>query len=157
MRFSPHKAFNSAVSSSFSLLLMGTDGHSWAVLFQDLKTGYDVSSFIRDYLSIKQQRIPNIRKVYPSFKEFVGFDSDCVQQELLEDLMSYARDYEKLLLATTGNAKLDACIRGLNLLETSVTRPFLLEVMREYRDNKLDMNTLVQIFAALLQSCQATH
>lgn len=33
-------------------------------------TDYDVSSFVRDYLSIRQKTIPNLKNVYPSFKSF---------------------------------------------------------------------------------------
>ena len=38
-------------------------------------TKYNVSSFIRDYLSLKQLVIPAQRKVYLSFKEYVEFSS----------------------------------------------------------------------------------
>ena len=31
-------------------------------------TGYDVSAFIRDYLSVKQSAIPQISRVYYTFK-----------------------------------------------------------------------------------------
>lgn len=34
-------------------------------------TDYDVSSFVRDYLSIKQQSTPNMNSVYPTFKKYV--------------------------------------------------------------------------------------
>lgn len=34
-------------------------------------TGSDVSAFVRDYLSIKQQVTPTISNVYPAFKEYV--------------------------------------------------------------------------------------
>lgn len=34
-------------------------------------TKYEVSAFVRDYLSVKQQSIPSIKKVYVVFKEFV--------------------------------------------------------------------------------------
>ena len=34
-------------------------------------TGYDVSSFVRDYLSVKQQAIPSMNRVYVTFKAYV--------------------------------------------------------------------------------------
>ena len=34
-------------------------------------TGYDVSSFVRDYLSVKQSAIPQISRVYYTFKLYV--------------------------------------------------------------------------------------
>ena len=108
-------------------------------------TKYDVSSFVRDYLSIKQLAIPSQRKIYISFKEYVEQKS-IETEELLKDLLSYAKRYEILLCGSTKNKALDACIYRLNRLETTVTRPFFLEVLRLYDENKLDMSELAEIF-----------
>lgn len=108
-------------------------------------TKYDVSSFVRDYLSIKQLAIPSQRKIYISFKEYVEQKS-IETEELLKDLLAYAKRYEILLRGSTKNKALDACIYRLNRLETTVTRPFFLEVLRLYDENKLDMSELAEIF-----------
>lgn len=108
-------------------------------------TKYDVSSFVRDYLSIKQLAIPSQKKIYISFKDYV--DSKSIEpEELLKDLLAYAKRYEILLSGGTKNKALDACIYRLNRLETTVTRPFFLEVLRLYDENKLDMSELAEIF-----------
>lgn len=108
-------------------------------------TKYDVSSFVRDYLSIKQLAIPSQKKIYISFKDYV--DSKSIEpEELLKDLLAYAKRYEILLSGGTKNKALDACIYRLNRLETTVTRPFFLEVLRLYDENKLDMSELSEIF-----------
>ncbi|MFQ8776132.1 MAG: DUF262 domain-containing protein [Finegoldia magna] len=108
-------------------------------------TKYDVSSFVRDYLSIKQLAIPSQRKIYISFKEYVEQKS-IETEELLKDLLAYAKRYEILLCGRTKNKALDACIYRLNRLETTVTRPFFLEVLRLYDENKLDMSELSETF-----------
>ena len=108
-------------------------------------TKYDVSSFVRDYLSIKQLAIPSQKKIYISFKDYV--DSKAIEtEELLKDLLAYAKRYEILLSGGTGNKALDACIYRLNRLETTVTRPFFLEVLKLYDENKLDISELTEIF-----------
>lgn len=108
-------------------------------------TKYDVSSFVRDYLSIKQLAIPSQKKIYISFKDYV--DQKSIEtEELLKDLLAYAKRYEILLSGGTGNKALDACIYRLNRLETTVTRPFFLEVLRLYDENKLDISELAEIF-----------
>lgn len=108
-------------------------------------THYDVSAFVRDYLSIKQLEIPPQKKVYSSFKEYV--EQTAVQtKSLLEDLLSYARRYQTLLDGNTGNKALDACIYRLNRLETTVTRPFFLEVLRLYDEQKLNMEQVRESF-----------
>lgn len=68
-------------------------------------TKYDVSAFIRDYLSIKQLEIPSQRKIYSSFKDYVESVSIETKQ-LLEDLLEYARRYYILLVGNTATALL---------------------------------------------------
>ncbi|MCI9596764.1 MAG: DUF4268 domain-containing protein [Firmicutes bacterium] len=108
-------------------------------------TKYDVSVFIRDYLSVKQQAIPQQKKIYAIFKNYVEMGS--VQTEpLLRDLLEYAKRYELLLDGKTGSSALNACIFRLNRLETTVTRPFFLEVLRLHNENKLMIDQVTEIF-----------
>lgn len=108
-------------------------------------TKYDVSSFVRDYLSVKQMVIPSQKKIYISFKEYVELQSIEVE-ELLKELLAYAKRYEILLYGGTKNKVLDSCIYRLNRLETTVTRPFFLEVLRLYDEEKLDMSQVADTF-----------
>ena len=108
-------------------------------------TKYEVSAFIRDYLSVKQQVIPQQNKVYINFKDFVELGN--IQTEpLLSEMLDYAKRYQMLLDGKTGSAELDACILRLNRLETTVTRPFFLEVLRLYNENKLTLTQVAEIF-----------
>ena len=95
----------------------------------ELCTNYDVSSFMRDYLSVKQQAIPSMSRVYVSFKTYVE-ENNLETELLLKDLLAYAQWYKILLKGTKDDKKLNACIKRLNRLETTVTRPFFLEVLR---------------------------
>ncbi|HIV14677.1 MAG TPA: DUF4268 domain-containing protein [Candidatus Avisuccinivibrio pullicola] len=110
-------------------------------------TGNDVSGFVRDYLSVKQQVTPTISNVYRAFKEYAE-DAQLHIDSLLEDLRRYARFYEKLLTCKSGlkNQKLDDCLYRMMRLEIVVTRPFLLEVLRLNQDNKLSVDDVLQIF-----------
>ncbi len=88
-------------------------------------TDYDVSSFVRDYLSIKQSAIPSQKKIYINFKDYV--ESSSVDTEgLLKELLEYSKSYQILLGGGTNDKALDACIFRLNRLETTITRPFFL-------------------------------
>lgn len=88
----------------------------------------DTSGFVRDYLSLKTQKIPNIKAVYQDFRDYW---TDCGKNpdEILEDLRSYSHSYRKLIEADTGIKKADAAITGLAHLETTVIRPFAMEVI----------------------------
>lgn len=92
-------------------------------------TKYDVTFFVRDYLSIKLQRIPVIRKTYQEFKSFY-LNSPQNKEEILIDLLDYAKRYKQLI---TGKSKIKAIEPGLTRLlfyEATVTKPFLMEVLR---------------------------
>lgn len=108
-------------------------------------TKYDVSAFIRDYLSVKQQAIPLQKRIYTDFKYYVELDG--LQTEpLLIEMLEYAKRYQILLDGKTGSPALDACIQRLNRLETTVTRPFFLETLRLYDEDRLDIAQVTDIF-----------
>ena len=108
-------------------------------------TSYDVSAFIRDYLSVKQQVIPSMNRVYYTFKSYVE-DHELETETLLSDMLSYARWYETLVKGKTADRVLNACIYRLNRLETTVTRPFFLEVLRLHSENKLSIDEVTDVF-----------
>lgn len=110
-------------------------------------TANDVSGFVRDYLSIKQQVTPAVSNVYRTFKDYAESVALPIDT-LLTDLLRYARFFEKLLTCKSGlkEQKFDDCLYRLKRLEIVVTRPFLMEVLRLHQDNKLTNNDLLSIF-----------
>lgn len=112
-------------------------------------TDYDVSSFIRDYLSVKQQSTPNINGVYVAFKKYVEEMGADDIEVLLKDLLEYAGRYKILLTGGVPGTKLYWCIYRLNRLSTSVTRPFFLEVLRLKDCGALNDNEVVEIFSTV--------
>lgn len=109
-------------------------------------TDYDVSSFVRDYLSIKQQSTPNMNSVYPEFKKYVENAGETDIELLLIDLLAYAKRYMILLKGGYSDVRLNGCIYRLNRLATSVTRPFLLEALRLREKDVLTADELVEVF-----------
>ena len=108
-------------------------------------TDYDASSFIRDYLSVKQQSTPSMNKVYFTFKSYVE-DSGIETEDLLKEMLRYARYYQTLLHGKTNDKALNACIDRLNRLETTVTRPFFMEVLRMQEEGTLGLEQVREIF-----------
>lgn len=141
-----------------NFILMGLPAKLQNVYYEDYWnniercTSYDVSSFVRDYLSVKQQAIPSMSRVYITFKSYVD-DEKIETKPLLEDLLAYAKRYRILLKGekdsspkTKEEKQLKACIQRLNRLETTVTRPFFLEVLRLYDEGKLSIQDVRDIF-----------
>ena len=111
-------------------------------------TGHDVSSFVRDYLSIKQQITPTISNVYQAFKKYV-MDEKVQLDFLLQDMLKYARIYEKLKTGKSGlgSQDLDDCMGRLKNLEITVTEPFFMEIFRLNQDGgKLSVDDVTEIF-----------
>ena len=108
---------------------------------------YNVSWFIRDFLSIKQRKIPGINSVYMSFKEYASPFRDSGLESLLKDMLEYARRYEKLLNGSYDFPdKLNASITRLNRFESSVTRPFLMETLRLKEQGALSGESTIEVF-----------
>lgn len=108
-------------------------------------TNYDVSLFIRDYLSVKQQAIPSMSKIYVTFKSYVE-EGKIDTESLLKDILAYAKRYETLIKGKTTDTKLNACIYRLNRLETTITRPFFLEVLRLLEKGSVRIDEVREIF-----------
>lgn len=70
----------------------------------ELCTHYDVSAFIRDYLSVKQYVTPQQSKVYVAFKDYVELVR-IETEPLLTDLLCYARRYRILLDGGTADRR----------------------------------------------------
>lgn len=101
---------------------------------------YDVSPFIRDYLSIKQKKITGMKDIYTEFKAYAE-KMPGEMEAIMKDLLDYAKRYNKLAFGHSSfPAKLKASLFRLNRFESSVTRPFLMEVMR--LQEKSDLMTL---------------
>ena len=137
-----------------NFILMGLSPKEQEVYYEkywnkiEVCTKYDVSAFIRDYLSVKQQIIPQQKKIYINFKEFVELGK-IETESLLVEMLAYAKRYQILLDGKSGSAVLDTCIDRLNRLETTVTRPYFLEVLRLYSENKLTLAQVTEIFLTM--------
>lgn len=120
--------------------------HYWNPI--EIKTDYDVSGFIRDYLSVKQMETPAMDKVYHKFKEYVENTNDEIET-LLADLLIYAKRYHILLHGTKSSRNIHASITRLNQLKTTVIRPFLLEVFREKEEGNISEQDVEAILSVV--------
>ena len=99
------------------------------------------------YLSIKKQVTPTLNTVYHAFKIY----ADGIRQPittLLDDLLRYARLFEKLRTCKSGlgEKRLDDCLYRMSRLDIGVTRPFLMEVLRMNQDGKLSSQDVLTVF-----------
>lgn len=104
-----------------------------------------VSLFVRDYLSIMRQSTPSMDKIYPVFKAYV-VEKKISIEDLLVELLDYARLYEKLTKSKFEDEIVKSSIERLNYLETTVSRPFFLQVLNLNKQGILSVKDLREIF-----------
>lgn len=107
--------------------------------------GNGTSWFIRDYLTLKTGRLPSVNSVYIQFKQRFP-DYKTHGEELLKDLLAYARRYEYLLGITKKDKDLDLCVKRLNWMDRRVVRPFFLEVLKLSEEGVLSLRDVREIF-----------
>ncbi|WP_158276265.1 DUF262 domain-containing protein [Bifidobacterium callitrichidarum] len=115
--------------------------HYWNVM--ERNTAYDVSAFIRDYLTMKTRRTPVINRVYPEFRQFAkSLDS----LALLEDLLRFSRYYGRITGIIQEHTQIDNALKRIRLLEMSVVNPFLLSLLAYADEGHLSGKDLVKVF-----------
>ena len=111
-----------------------------------------VSDLIRDYLTIKNKKIPNKNKVYEEFKKRYKERDEVFYSTTLQEIKEYSLYYNKLLNPI--NEKNDIIkeeIEAINKLEVNVAYPFLLSVYKDFYNNIINENTFWSVLR-LVQS-----
>lgn len=107
-----------------------------------------VSDFIRDYLTLKNGKIPSKPKVFEEFKEFYNKNND----EQLEDIKNFSEEYSHIIKPNTEKDKeIRKELENLKVLDQTVINTFLIGILRDYRENKIVKNEILEILK-LLQS-----
>ena len=86
-------------------------------------TKYDPSSFVRDYLTMKQGKIGRIDKIYFIFKEYAE-NERIGRAELLEEMHHYAKIYSQIDNANMGTEKINRKLNQVRTLDSTVAFPF---------------------------------
>ena len=103
-----------------------------------------ITYFIRNYLTIKTNKIPSLGKVYATFKSFIK-DYALNVLDVLKDMKEYSDYFATITLANTGIFEVDLSLRRINRLELTVVYPYLLEVFRLYHYGELTDVQLIKV------------
>ena len=120
-----------------NFILMGLDANKQEEYYEkywnkiEKFTGYNVSGFIRNYLTLIQKKIPNINNVYFTFKEYViekiKIENPDECEALLKEMLYYSQIYNKIITAKNDPKDVVSSILcRLNNIEMTVSYPFLL-------------------------------
>lgn len=113
-------------------------------------TDYKVSSFVRDYLAVKQGRIPVIEFVYITFKEFVENPKEPLPiQEVLEEMLCYAKIFNEFSKATTYSSPITAVLKRLMHLDMSIVNPFFMAFFKYAQDNQESDEAYIRVLSCI--------
>lgn len=111
-------------------------------------TLYKVSNFIRDYMTMKENKISNITKIYVNFKKYI-LENNIKIKSCLKDMVKFSKYYKVILSGYIGVNEIDNRIKSINKLEITVIYPFLLEVINDYYKNIIDKYQLIDILGII--------
>ena len=107
-----------------------------------------VSDFIRDYLTLKTEKISSKPKVFETFKSYYEKEND----EKLEDMKKYSEAYSYIIKPSLEKDRdIQRELDYLKSLDKTVINTFLIGILKDYKDNILEKDELLNILI-LLQS-----
>ena len=107
-----------------------------------------VSDFIRDYLTLKTEKISSKPKVFETFKAYYEKEND----EKLEDMKKYSEAYSYIIKPILEKDRdIQRELDYLKSLDKTVINTFLIGILKDYKDNILEKDELVNMLI-LLQS-----
>ena len=111
-----------------------------------------VSEYIRDYLTLRNKKIPNKNKVYVEFKSLYDNKKDEAYHQELENIKSLSIHYKKFINPTTvADTAIKKELEYINRLEINVAYPFLLQVFEDAENGLLAKDELIKVLK-LIQS-----
>ncbi|MCB9336590.1 MAG: DUF262 domain-containing protein [Lewinellaceae bacterium] len=111
-----------------------------------------VSDLIRDYLTLKNKKIPVKSQVYEEFKEKFQSRDESFYSDVLEEIKNYSKHYNKLINPEKeGDKDIERQLNYVKRLEINVSYPFLLSVYDDYANGVIDKATFVHVLK-LVQS-----
>lgn len=122
--------------------------HIWRpmeLLFEYDKKDSFMDRFFRDYLTMKQARIPKINKVYDEFKLYHNNCGFSTIRDLCQDLYNNAKFYTDMVFCRSDNIELMDAYKDINDLRMEVVYPFLLKVHNDHEKCLITTDELIEI------------
>lgn len=103
--------------------------------------------FMRDYLTIKSSsgEIPNIDKVYSTFKLYQQGRNTTSIGEIVADIYRYSKYFTKMAFLREKDADIRQVLSEINTLQVNVAYPFILELYDDYENQLLTREDFIAI------------
>ena len=106
----------------------------------------EITDFIRDYLTMKNNIIPNKNKIYETFKEFYEKNiKDKIRiEEFLLEVDKYAKYYEWTRAFNSKYEELNLVLKEFDELKNSVINPFLFYILNKFENNEISIEEVIK-------------
>lgn len=102
--------------------------------------------FIRDFLTLKTQQIPNKGQVYESFKRYVDDKRKPEDLEaVIKEIVHYSELYVRIVLLEEPDRELRFCFEDIHTLGVEVVIPYLLGVYEDYTLGQIQKAEVIKI------------
>lgn len=119
------------------------------------QTGYDQDFdwFVRHYLTYKTRTIPNIRKVYESFKTFVIREFNSRPESVVAELYRFAIYYCAMAHDREKDTELKRAFSDLREIDIGVAYPLLLQIYETYEIGVISKNEFLKTVRLIENYC----
>lgn len=106
----------------------------------------EITDFIRDYLTMKSNVIPNKNRIYETFKEFYekNIKNFISIEEFLLELDKYAKYHCWLKNFNSNYEKLNLAFEEFARLKNSVINPFMFYMLNKFENNEIDLKEVIE-------------
>jgi len=101
--------------------------------------------FMRDYLTVKTGKIPNIQDVYSVFKDYVYLQDGQSVHEIVADIYRFSKYFVYLAFQTEKDKGINQVLEDINTLKVDVSYPFLLEIYDDFVQESLPKEDFISI------------
>ena len=99
--------------------------------------------FIRDYLTVKTDKVPTFRNIYSDFKKYSKtFDN---VEELVNDVFKFSNYFSCIAFGEEENKKLKEALDSLSSMGYDVTYPFMLHLYKDYATGLLGVDEFIEM------------
>ncbi|MBB2482684.1 DUF262 domain-containing protein [Bacillus sp. APMAM] len=111
-----------------------------------------LSNFIRDFLTIKNLKIPKESQVFTDFKSFFSKNYSRKKssiEKFMTELDKFSKIYKRIVSADDLDNKIKTHLNGLELLEVKVIYPFIMYIYDYYLEEKISKSDFSQILSLI--------
>lgn len=111
----------------------------------------EITNFLRDYLTLKTNNIPNKNQVYETFKSFYKKELQTGKkiEDILEEINIYAKYYEWIKKFNSPLEKVNISLEDFEKLNSSVVIPFLLYLFYSFEKNKIKEEDIIYLLEVI--------